>query len=146
MRIDRNTLRTVVPPVLALGLVALVTHPVDAVTLRPPQSLAATGGVSVPAKAIPADGGTTLKTVVPVVSFQEQLRVTGGRLRTAVLVNTAAPAGRARVLEIPGCQIALTPGVAGWLDCAYPGHGTLTVEVLLADGRRMVHSDAATVS
>lgn len=146
MRIDRNTLRTVVPPVLALGLVALVTHPVDAVTIQPPRSLAATGGVSAPARVVTTDAAGNVQVTVPAVAFQEQLRVTHGRLRTAVLVNAAEPAGRAWVRQIPGCEITLTPGTVGWLDCAYAGSGTLTVDVMLSDGRHMIHSDHAVVS
>lgn len=146
MRIDRNTLRTVVPPVLALGLVALVTHPVDAVPLDPPQTLASTGGVSAPARVVTTDPAGNAQVTVPAVAFQEQLRVTDGRLRTAVLVNVGEPAGRAWVRQIPGCEITLTPGTVGWLDCAYAGSGTLTVDVMLSDGRHMIHSDRAVVS
>jgi hypothetical protein len=142
MRIDRNTLRTVVPPVLALGLVALVTHPVDAMPRPPAQSQGPAATLSAPARVL-ADG---VAVPAPAVSFQEQLRVADGRLRTAVLVGATEPAGRARVLQIPGCQVTLTPGSIGWLDCAYAGSGTLTVEVLLSDGRRMTHSDRALMS
>lgn len=35
MRISRDTVRIVVPPLLALGLVAAITHPVDAVPTAP---------------------------------------------------------------------------------------------------------------
>jgi hypothetical protein len=44
MRIDRDTVRVVVPPVLALGLVALLVHPVDA--LAPAQAPVAPVSVS----------------------------------------------------------------------------------------------------
>lgn len=146
MRIDRNTLRTVVPPVLALGLVALVTHPVDAVTPRASQALAGTGSISAPARTVTTDASGNVAVSVPSVAFQQQLRVTAGRLHTAVLVNAAEPAGRASIRQIEGCQIALTPGVVGWLDCPYAGAGTLTVDVLLSDGRHMTHTDLAAVS
>lgn len=122
MRIDRNTLRTVLPPVLALGLVALVTHPVDAVPLDPP--------APVPAAA-PATG----------VAFEQQIHLADGRVRTSVLVGTAQPAGTATVIGAPGCSVALTPGVVGTVDCAYAARGPVTVVVLLADGRRTTHTD-----
>ena len=146
MRIDRNTLRTVVPPVLALGLVALLTHPVDAADLRPSPQLAATGSMAAPARIVSTDAAGDVVVTVPAVAFQQVLRVTGGRLRTAVLVNEGEPGGRASVPRISGCEIALTPGVVGWLDCPYPGTGTITVDVQLADGRHMTHTDAASVS
>ncbi|MFN8157229.1 MAG: hypothetical protein U0R68_07415 [Candidatus Nanopelagicales bacterium] len=123
MRIDRNTLRTVVPPVLALGLVVLVTHPVDAVPLDPPPT-------SAPAPA-PSTG----------VAFEQQIHLADGHLRTAVLVGAAQPAGHATVVGAPSCSLALTPGVVGTLDCAYAGSGPVTVVVLLADGRRTTHTD-----
>lgn len=123
MRIDRNTLRTVVPPVLALGLVALVTHPVDAVQLDPPKTPAA-----------PAVAPTG-------VAFEQSIHVADGRLRTAVMVGTAQPGGRASVLDAPACTVALKPGVVARLDCAYAGTGPVTVVVQLADGRRTTHTD-----
>ncbi|HET7901154.1 MAG TPA: hypothetical protein VFL59_08180 [Candidatus Nanopelagicales bacterium] len=128
---DRTTLRTVVPPVLALGLVALLTHPVDALP-SPTSTLPSTGATA-------ARGGVQAR--VPGVAFQQQLRVVDGRLRTAVLVNVAAPAGRATVRELPGCAVALTPGVVGWLDCAYAGRAAVTIDVVLADGERVTRSD-----
>ena len=69
MRIDRNTLRTVVPPVLALGLVALVTHPVDAETIRPDQRLAATGSAAPATQVVTTDAGGHVQVTVPAVSF-----------------------------------------------------------------------------
>ncbi|MGD9954909.1 MAG: hypothetical protein AB7O74_02710 [Candidatus Nanopelagicales bacterium] len=41
MKITRDTVRLVVPPLLALGLVAVVTHPADAVPASSPQPVAA---------------------------------------------------------------------------------------------------------
>lgn len=136
MRIPRTTLRTVLPPLLALGLVAVVTHPVDAVD---PSSAAlpATGGQP----AVRGDVVTTL----PAIAFQEQIRVVGGRLRTAVLVNVSQPAGRATVRQLPGCTATLTPGVPAWLDCAYSGRGPVTIDIALADGRRSAHTDVPVV-
>ncbi len=122
MRIDRNTLRTVVPPVLALGLVALVTHPVDAVQLDRP--------TAAPATAVAPTG----------VAFEQTVHVADGRLRTAVLVGTAQAGGRATVLGAPACAVDLKPGLVGHLDCAYAGRGPVTVVVLLADGRRTTHT------
>lgn len=45
MKVDRDTVRVVVPPVLALGLVVLLVHPTD--TLAPASSPAAPVSVSV---------------------------------------------------------------------------------------------------
>lgn len=137
MSIDRTTLRTVVPPILALGLVAVVTHPVDAVDLSP-QALPATG-------ARPAVTGTMVASV-PAVAFQEHLRVVDGRLHTAVLVNASQPTGRAHVSQLPGCTATLEPGVPAWLDCDYSGRGPVTIDVTLADGRHTTHTAVPVVS
>lgn len=128
MSIDRTTLRTVVPPILALGLVALVSRPL-------------------PADTDPDLGATATRTVtaataatVPHVSFQNRIRIVEGRLHTAVLVSAAQPAGRALVTSIPGCVVALRPGVVGQLDCAYAGSGSVTIDVALADGQHVTHT------
>jgi hypothetical protein len=44
MRIDRDTVRIVVPPLLALGLVAALTHPADAMPVPSPTSVVQTVG------------------------------------------------------------------------------------------------------
>lgn len=39
MNVSRETVRIVVPPLLALGLIAVVTHPADAAPTPAPQSV-----------------------------------------------------------------------------------------------------------
>lgn len=39
MRVSRDTVRIVVPPLLALGLIAVVTHPADATPTPAPQTV-----------------------------------------------------------------------------------------------------------
>jgi hypothetical protein len=39
MNVSRETVRIVVPPLLALGLIAAVTHPADAAPTPAPQSV-----------------------------------------------------------------------------------------------------------
>jgi hypothetical protein len=132
MSISRQTLRLVVPPVLALGLVALVAvRPVDAQDVQPSAaSLASTGG----RHAAPVGNvGVT----VPAVAFTEKITLADGRVRTAVLVNVAEHEGTASIVGLPGCSATAKPGVALWLDCAYHGKsGPLTVTVTLKDGPR----------
>ncbi len=49
MRMSRDTVRVVVPPILALGLVALLTHPLDIPTTGEPPA------ASVPAATVVVD-------------------------------------------------------------------------------------------
>jgi len=132
----RDLLRAWAPPLLALGLAATLVHPLDAQIPR--DSAARTAApVSRPAAGIGVS--------VPGVAFTEQIRVTRGRIRTAVLVNVAEPGGVASVLSVSGCVVEARPGVVSWLDCAYSGDDeTLTVSVTLKDGRRMTHTLAPT--
>jgi hypothetical protein len=124
---SRRHARTVLPPLFALVLVALVTRPIDEPVVRPAATpvdytLAAALG---PAGAV----GVT----VPVVAFTERVSVVAGHVRTPVLVNASAPAGTASIAGVPGCTVTARPGVVAWLDCAYPERdGELTVRVELA--------------
>jgi hypothetical protein len=132
----RTLVRTVAPPVLALGLAALMVHPLEAVHLAP---VAAPSAAPVPAALLaersPAATGS-VSVAVPVVAFQQHAALAGGRLRTAVLVDVAEPAGTAAIESIAGCRVAVEPGVPAWLDCPYAGGGTTVgVSVALTDGR-----------
>lgn len=117
MRIDRTVLRTVAPPVLALGLVAALIHPVDAL---PVPAVAPTG------PAAPTTG----------IAFAERITLSDGRLRTAVGLGRDQRAGTASVVGAPGCRTDLAPGSVARLDCAYAGSGPVTVSVVLKDGTR----------
>jgi len=135
--ISRSTARAVLPLLLALGLVALVAvRPVDAVDVPPPVALAGTGtGQSTVAAA------RNVSVSVPPVAFTERITYAEGRVRTAVLVNIAEPAGVATIVGLPDCTADAQPGIALWLDCAYAGGaGPLTVAVTLRDGSRLTHT------
>jgi len=134
----RTLLRTVAPPVLALGLAALMVHPLEAVQAAP---VAAPAAAPIPASMltehspVPASGSVSVG--VPAVAFQQHATLAGGHLRTAVLINVAEPAGTAAIDGIAGCSVAVEPGVPSWLDCPYAGAGaTVRVSVTLTDGRR----------
>ena len=78
---------------------------------------------------------------VPPVAFTERITHAEGRVRTAVLVNIAEPAGVATIVGLPDCTADAQPGIALWLDCAYAGGaGPLTVAVTLKDGSRLTHT------
>jgi hypothetical protein len=144
MTTSRTLLRTVLPPVLALGLAALMVHPLDAVA---PAAAAPASTASVAlADRVPLTGSAaargSLATAVAPVAFQAQAVVRAGRLRTAVLVNAAEPAGTATVVGSAGCSATATPGVPVWIDCPFSGRAaTVNVRVTLSDGR--VFADTA---
>ena len=144
-RQHRDLLRVVAPPLLALGLVALVTRPAPleasgdwpvAATsysgdLASLQSLAVTG----------ARGGETVSVTVPDVAFTARVAVVDGRLRTPVLVNAAEPPGEARLVGASEpCAVRAEPGVVAWLSCSVTSGGRLAVVVTLDDGRVVRHA------
>jgi hypothetical protein len=134
MLIGRRARRLVLPSVLALGLVAAgAVGPVDAQDAAPPTGVATTATA-------PVSGAGNLGVTVPSVAFTQRITRAGGRLRTAVLVNVAAPAGVATIVGIPDCRVAVRPGVPVWLDCPDRRAGELTVAVALEDGTRVTHS------
>lgn len=117
MSTNRMLLRTALPPVLALGLVALVVHPM--------QALAVASQAAQPT-------GPAASAVSP-VAFEQTATLSGGRLRTTVLADRA---GTASVVGVTGCTTAVAPGRPAHLDCAYTGRAaTVSVVVTLADGR-----------
>ncbi len=139
--ISRSTARAVLPPLLALGLVAiLAVRPVDAQEVPAPTGLARTGGqVAAPAGNVGVS--------VPTVAFTEKITLANGRVRTAVLVNIAEDEGTATIVGLDRCSATATPGVPVWLDCAYSGGaGSLTVLVTLEDGLRYTHTVEPSVS
>jgi hypothetical protein len=133
--LSRSTVRAVLPPLLALGLVALVAvRPIDAQAVAPSLSLADTGGRHV---ARTGNVGVT----VPAVAFTEKITRANGRVRTAVLVNIAEHEGTATFVGVPDCSVTAKPGIPVWLDCAYMGKARpLTVAVTLKDGVRVTHT------
>jgi hypothetical protein len=141
-RTTRTLLRTAAPPLLALALATALVHPLadDAAAA----SLPSTGGHvtatddhrddrSSDHRAAPSGN---IAVSVPVVAFQKSVRVTASHLRTAVLVNIAAPRGVATVVGQPGCRVDAAPGRVAWLDCAVTRDlDEATVKVVLADHR-----------
>jgi hypothetical protein len=83
---------------------------------------------------------SAVQACVPIVAFQSDVRIVSGRLRTALLVNIAEPAGRARVAGVRGCVVNARPGVPVWISCRYHGNSQkLTIIVTLRDGRVITH-------
>ena len=166
-RSTRKVIRTAVPPILALGLVALALRPIGAApagvagaAFADPQ-LPATGGqhATCPrhglldadkdhhpkthstAKRVSLPPAGNVQVSIPAVAFTQRIQVLNGRVHTPVLVNAAEPCGIATVVGSPGtCSVVAHPGVVAWLDCALPRkHATVTIEVHLADGTRFTH-------
>lgn len=139
MTTSRTLLRTALPPVLALGLAALMVHPLEAVApaeAAPAERTASTVLADRTSAAGTAAAGGSLATAIAPVAFQQQAVVRGGRLRTAVLVNAAEPAGTAALVGVAGCTAVAAPGVPAWIDCPFTGRAaTVSVRVTLSDGR-----------
>ena len=151
-----NQVRSLAPPVLALGLALALVHPLDvgtqatqATASHLPMTVSSNESASAPALALPraavlpsTSRGVTqpvsyLAVSVPAVAFIERI----GRIHTAVLVNAAEPSGVASVVGVEGCQVDAESGVVAWLDCVYTGDDeTLTVAVVLSDARRFTHT------
>ena len=148
MTTSRMLARTVLPPALALGLVALVVHPLEALAAptAAPAPAAAPAAMLAYNAALEGPTGSAVTTAVPAVAFQQRATLAGGRLRTAVLVNVAEPGGTASVAGAPGCSATAVPGVPTWIDCAYGGPAaTVTVHVTLSDGRVFADSELPVV-
>ena len=173
-RSTRNAVRTAVPPILALGLVALTIRPIGALpagaagAALADSQLPATGGqhatcprhelldadkdhhpkTHAPARRVPPPRAGNVQVSIPAVAFTERIQVLNGRVRTPVLVNVAEPCGVATVVGSPGaCSVVAHPGVVAWLDCALPRkHALVTIEVRLADGTRFTQSGVPTVN
>lgn len=128
--------RTVLPPLLACGLALLLVRPTSA--LEPAASSPA-------ATDTPAYAAGALPGAKPAVSFTERVPVVDGRIRTAVLVDPAAPPGTASVVGAVGCAVPARAGVTAWLDCPYAAQRTVTIAVTLSDGRRFTHTVVPTI-
>ncbi len=128
---QRNVLRLVVPPLLALGLVTAVTDPMDAADMP---AVTANISTETPAPAGIAQSATTNVTVsIPPVSLARDVRSVDGTLRTPVLLADPTVTGSAYVMPGSRCPVTLVQGVVSWLTCdAQPGS---VVRVLLSDGR-----------
>jgi hypothetical protein len=127
---QRNVLRMVVPPLLALGLVALVTDPMDAASMPTVVDLQST---HLPAGAGSGPSGSSASVGIPPVSLAREVRSVRGTIRTPVLLADPAVTGRAYVVPGDRCAVDLAPGVVRWLACdTDPGS---VVRVRLSDGR-----------
>jgi hypothetical protein len=138
--LSRRTARSALPPLLALGLVAVAVHPIDSPEALPgPRSAAAVAPAASPGS--PSAGAAGVGVSVPVVAFTEHVDVTAGRLRTPIIVNESGSTGVASVVGLAGCSVPAKAGVVAWLDCAYPARdGELTVQVALAGGVVYTHT------
>jgi hypothetical protein len=146
--ISRSTTRAVLPPLLALGLVAIVTRPIDAAELRHPAAVAvmasahqsstgagmgAVARVRAAAAAAQASGGQTVTVEVPAVSFTKSVVAIHGRLHVPVLLMDPTVTATATVESDPTCSVRLVQGRTGWVDCAVTAPTLLVVH--LSDGR-----------
>ena len=127
---QRNLLRLVVPPLLALGLVAAVTDPMDAADVP---AVDAPMSSQAPAAADVGQSPPANVTVsIPPVSLARDVRSVDGKLRTPVLLADPTVSGSAYVMPGKQCPVPLVQGVVTWLTCdAQPGS---VVRVLLSDG------------
>jgi hypothetical protein len=81
-----------------------------------------------------------VSTMVPVVAFAPEVTVSGGRLRTPVLLADPTVTATSHVEggRGPGCDLVLLQGTARWLDCAIETRGEVRTVVTLSDGRTVV--------
>jgi len=126
----RHVLRMVVPPLLALGLVGVLTDPMDAASMPTVGDLAAT---QAPAGATPSSASGGVIVSIPPVSFAREVRSIAGRVHTPVLLADPVVTGSAYVMPGTRCPVALTQGVISWLTCDSPTGSV--VRVMLSDGR-----------
>jgi hypothetical protein len=128
---QRNILRLVVPPLLALGLVAVVTDPMDAADA--PVVTALMSAQSPAAVAVDQSPTTSVTVSIPPVSLAREVRSVDGKLHTPVLLADPTVTGSASVMPGNRCAVPLVQGVVSWLTCdAVPGS---VVRVMLSDGR-----------
>jgi hypothetical protein len=139
---SRSTARAVLPPLLALGLVALVTRPIDAPEPVLPASTSTFTTVGARTTGLVGTTGTSgaapsVSVTVPAVSFTDSVVASGGRLRVPVLLTDPTVTARATIESTPGCGVDLQQGVVGWIDCAVTTQTRLVVQ--LSDGRAYSH-------
>ena len=134
MRVDRALARAVLPPLLALGLVAAVISPLSA--SQPPVARVARSQVE---RSAPASGSSA-SVGIPPVAFTAQVALRDGRLRTPVVLADDTVNGSATVegaTTIGDCSTELVVGAPVWLECSLvpmPGQSPRVV-VTLSDGR-----------
>jgi hypothetical protein len=128
---QRNVLRLVVPPLLAPGLVALVTDTMDASSMPTVTDLQTTQLHSASSSGGPS--GPSVSVDIPPVSLAREVRSVRGTIRTPVLLADPTVTGRAYVVPGDRCAVDLVPGVVRWLACD-TGPGSV-VRVRLSDGR-----------
>jgi len=137
-RSTRNAVRTAVPPILALGLVALTIRPIGALPGAAASDaratkqvafdgttevLASTGGATQLRRlhgGTPARSTETIQVMVPAVTFAPRLTVMDGVLRTPVLLTERSVTGVATVVSRDGresCRTNLVPSVVARITC-----------------------------
>jgi hypothetical protein len=137
-RSTRNAVRTAVPPILALGLVALTIHPIGAMPNTPAtdaratdlvapddgtEILAATGGARQTRRlhgVTPQRGTEAIQVTIPAVAFASRLTVIDGVLRTPVLLTERLVTGVTTVVSGNGretCRTNLVPSVVARITC-----------------------------
>ena len=127
---QRNVLRVVVPPLLALGLVGLLTDPLDAAAMPTVADLQST---QQPEGAGAGSPGPSVSVGIAPVSMSHEVRSVHGTIRTPVLLAEPSLTGRAYVVPGSRCPVDLVPGIVSWLTCdIIPGD---VVRVRLSDGR-----------
>ena len=149
MRIDRSTARIVVPPILALGLVAALMDPLASASPTSDALATTPGRVAPPAAVTEAHtGASSLRHAgstsvdIPAVLFAESIVAVDGHLRTPVLLADRSVSGSVRIVgagQGNDCRGSLTPGTVTWLDCTVStvAGKHARVIVALSDGRRV---------
>jgi hypothetical protein len=134
MSVDqRNVVRLLVPPLLALGLVTVVTSPMDASSMPSPIDAPTSAAQPAPASATATISTPGLAVDIPAVSLPREVRAVGGTIRVPVLLADPTVVGRAVVLPSRACSVDLVQGVVRWLTCSAERGAVVRVE--LSDGR-----------
>jgi hypothetical protein len=144
MKVDRNTMRLALPPILAIGLVALLTTPLSASSAAPldarQASLVTGSSIQSSVQTSNTTASANIRVGVAPVAFAESVTIIDGHLHAPVLLadeNVTAFASIDGATTGAGCTAKLTAGVPAWLDCTIdvaPG-GDPRVVVALSDGR-----------
>jgi len=157
MHPHRATLRLVLPPIAAVGILALLVGPsVAGADQDPPapRTAAVTSAQQLSASTTrnaprPDAGGHTVVVGIPAVAFTETVVAVDGHLRTPVLLADPTVKARARVIGARtgrGCTAVLSQGVPAWLDCTVRVQGRTAARILvtLSDGRSVQKEILAT--
>jgi hypothetical protein len=143
-------MRLALPPILAIGLVALLTAPLTASSAAPIDARpASVAGASIQ-NSVQASNTTpsaNIRVGVAAVAFTESVTVVNGHLHAPVLLADETVTAFASIdgaTTGAGCTAELTVGVPAWLDCSIdvaPGAKPRVV-VTLSDGRTATKSIA----